>query len=300
MTKAASSRPRRARVFARLVVLGALLFGARRWLVPADAERRSVVVRVEEGASPAQIDAAIETAILLDVAKRERWARSDAVVRERMLRGVGVIEDVSTGVNAAVDRGIALGLHESDNIARERLLSNARRELAREPGGSSPSDDETASYVRANEARYRAPSRTRFQQIFLSAQKRGASLEGDAAKLEAALGRDPQSAISMSDPWPWTDSKIPYTRARLDAVAGEGFGAAVEAAPVGAWTGPIRSSFGIHFVRVDDRVEAQSPPLAAVIERARAELESESRKRRFEVEMRRLRARYDVTLETRR
>jgi parvulin-like peptidyl-prolyl isomerase len=67
--------------------------------------------------------------------------------------------------------------------------------------------------------------------------------------------------------------------------------------PPGGWQGPISSSFGAHFVFVDERAKGSLPPLAAVRDAVRREWQNA---RQMEAELklyRTLRDRYQIVVE---
>jgi PPIC-type PPIASE domain len=298
-----ATAPRTLRLLARFFAAGFALFVLRLVLFPPEEPLRPMVVEVAEGASEPEISAAVDESILVDLAVRAGWPRSDAVVRERMLKSLAVVEDVESNPGAAVERAILMGLPERDLIARARLAASARRAL--EHAGPLPeiTDDEIVAHVRANDGRFRTAARVRFGQLFLSADARGARLAEDAAslaeRLETASPADLASLRALADPWPWTPEGTSISEARLDALVGEGFGEAVARAPIARWTGPIRSSFGLHFVRLDAREEGRLPEPHEVRARVEEEIRADRRAARYASALRRLRARYAVSLERR-
>jgi hypothetical protein len=298
-----ATAPGTRRLLARFFAAGVALFALRLALFPPEEPPRPLVVEVAAGASEPEIAAAIDESILVDLAVRAGWSRSDAVVRERMLKSLAVVEDVDANPGAAIERAIAMGLPERDLIARARLAASARRAL--EHAGSEPeiTESEIVAHVRANEGRYRTAARVSFRQLFLSADVRGARLDADAASLAERLATaspaDLASLRALADPWPWTTEGTSISATRLDAVAGEGFGEAVVRAPIAEWSGPIRSSFGLHFVRLDTREEGRLPEPHEVRARVEEEIRADRRSARCSAALRRLRARYAVSLERR-
>src|SRR5689334_441974 len=96
----------------RCVALGVALAMARRLLLPVGETERALVVHVDAGAPADEVARAEQEAMLLDVATRAGWARSDGVVRARMLSNLSVVEDVTNDPNRAVEIALAMGLHE--------------------------------------------------------------------------------------------------------------------------------------------------------------------------------------------
>jgi hypothetical protein len=294
-----AARPSALGTLARFFAAGALLFGVQR-LVDAGAEqRRSLRVEVAHAAEGPEIEAAVDEAVLLDFAVRAGWHRSDAIVRERLLRNLAVAGDAGGDPAATIERAIALGIHTRDPIARQRLVSSARRALERAPNEGAVARGDVHAWVDAHSDRYRAPARVRFRQVFLSAQRRGDALDRDATtiagRIVAGAAAGPEPLLALSDPWPWTDGRTAVSAERLDALFGAGFGDAITEAPIARWSGPIRSSFGLHFVWVDAR-EDPSVSREGVAARATEDLLAARRSARGEARLQTLRDQYDVVL----
>ena len=86
----------------------------------------------------------------------------------------------------------------------------------------------------------------------------------------------------------------------LDLVArdfGEDFAKALEGAPVGQWTGPVRSGFGLHLVRVNTRTPAYVPGLDEARKAVTREWENERRQAALADNYARLLGEYDVVIE---
>ncbi|HSA86582.1 MAG TPA: peptidylprolyl isomerase, partial [Nitrospira sp.] len=89
--------------------------------------------------------------------------------------------------------------------------------------------------------------------------------------------------------------------AAVDLVAkrfGGQFSAQLETVPLGQWTGPVVSGFGLHLVRVRERIPATLPSLEEARSLVAGRWESERRTRALEEHYRRLRQDYRVTIET--
>ena len=79
---------------------------------------------------------------------------------------------------------------------------------------------------------------------------------------------------------------------------GEGFTEQLSTVAPGRWQGPIPSTFGAHFVFVDERVKGSLPPLDTVRDAVRREWQNA---RQIEAEQkfyRTLRDRYEIVVET--
>jgi len=289
--------PASLRLLLRFAALGGLLFAGRRLLSGEEVELRPVTVSVPNGASPAEVTAATDEAILVDLAVRAGLARSDAVVRARLLSALEAAGERAPA-SEAIELALALRLHETDAIARRRLSDLARRNLL----AAAPEPDVTSADLEAELAahpdRYRLPARVQLEQLFFS-NARGPQRDADARAARAALASAASSAASLppADPWPWASGAGATNTDRLDALHGEGFGARVAELPVGAWSEPIGSAFGVHLVRVTAREPGRLMSLAEATPRARAAVREQRRARDLDARLAELRPRYRAELE---
>ncbi|MCB9731242.1 MAG: peptidyl-prolyl cis-trans isomerase [Deltaproteobacteria bacterium] len=268
--------------------------------VAAPAELPVVVVQVASDAAPAAVERATEEALLLEAALDAGLDRRDPFVRERLLadaRATRGGEGAAPADDAAlVAEARAAGFVRRDPLIRQRLAERVR---AMAPAPEDPGDEALAAFVAAHRADFEAPARVTLTQVFL-ASARGAGVEAEAEALVARLRAEepaPAALRGLGDPLLALPLRADQTVAELDRRLGEGFGARVAALPVGRWSGPVRSSFGLHAVRVEARVEAAVPPLGAirpaVLAAYRAREVEPARRARLEA----LRARYDVRVE---
>jgi len=175
-----------------------------------------------------------------------------------------------------------MGLDRDDATIKRRVRQ--KYELISEDAGTEAATDaELVAWRRAHPRSFLQPGVVSFDQRFFA----------DDAAATAALAR--------SDPGPGQPSLLPRTVAAtpLDTVArdfGAGFAAGVAAAPVGQWSGPIASGYGVHLVRVNSRTAPVLPPLAEIRATVEREWENDRRRRAREADYARLRAEYDVTI----
>lgn len=297
MVRPVSTRvPKTLGTLLRFFAAGAILVASRQLVGAGEPPRRPLTVEVPENADEQTVEAAIDEALLLDFAIRAGWHRSDAVVRERLVRNLAVAGDADGATNETIDRAIGLGIHLRDPIARSRLVDSARRALERTEGEPEPTLEQVKRAVEDDPERYRVSARVRFQQVFLSFQRRANKIDDDARDIERRIAGGAAGVEALSDPWPWTATGTWQSTDRLDGALGEGFGAALAEAPLGRFTGPIRSSFGLHFVRVEAREDAHEPPPEAVRARVTENLSTSRRDARLNERIAVLRQGYAVTV----
>jgi hypothetical protein len=193
---------------------------------------------------------------------------------------------------------LALGLDKDDTVIRRRLrlkmefLSQAQAEAA------TPSEAELEAFLKANPDRFRIDPTLAFRQVFLSPERRGEMIEQDVASVLEVLRAKPGT-----DPWTLGDptilpTELPLTRkASIGQIFGGAFAEAVATTPSGTWVGPLKSSFGLHVVHVDESKPGRPATLAEVRDNVAQEWANERRRQAEEAQLAERLKRYRVRIE---
>ena len=190
-------------------------------------------------------------------------------------------------------RAIELGLDQNDTIVRRRLVQRMRFLLEDTSRIDPPSEAQLHSWLENNPATFVQPVKTSFTQLFFSRGTRGAELARDARLALDALERDPNATVE-SDPFFRGRRFDEVTPDEIRRAFGLEFEESLADVPVGRWSGPVRSSYGLHLLRVSHRVAAATPKLDEVRQKVEADWMVAERARRNEQAMARLRARYST------
>ncbi|MFN3672718.1 MAG: peptidyl-prolyl cis-trans isomerase [Bosea sp. (in: a-proteobacteria)] len=157
---------------------------------------------------------------------------------------------------------LALGLDKDDTVIRRRLrlkmefLSQAQAEAA------SPGDAELEVFLQQNADRFSIEPRIALRQVFLNPARRGEAIEQDAATLLATLRETPAPDPStLGDPTILPAGLPPTRKAAIGEIFGGTFAQALDGAAPGTWFGPLRSSFGLHLVVIDESQPARRATL---------------------------------------
>jgi hypothetical protein len=194
--------------------------------------------------------------------------------------------------------GRAAGLDRDDVIIRRRVRQKMEF-LAEDISAPEPSEEQLAAYLRANPERFKTEDRLTFQQVFLSAARRGRAIDDDSKQVANALDRA-EAAVdktALGDPFLLGEEFQAVSHSEVASLFGESFAKQISAMEQGRWQGPISSSFGQHFVHIGERISGVLPPLDAVREAVRREW---SNARRLEAEQKlygSLRQRYEIVVE---
>ena len=210
----------------------------------------------------------------------------------------GLIEDM-VREEMAYREALAMGLDQDDSVIRRRL--RMKMELLAEDTAdfSPPTDADLREYLAEHRDSFRLQPQVSFMHVYLNSDKRGAGVEDSArqilAKLSAA-GRD-VDLESLSDPTMLPKALPLYYVNDIGRLFGEDFSRQIVEIEPGAWTGPIRSGYGLHLVYVHERIAGRDPDLNEIRQQVEREWSARQRKKFKEETYRKLRERYTVIIE---
>jgi len=262
------------------LVLGAAVFGLHSALSSRAADGGSIVI------TRGRIRAIAETFQLT-------WQRPPTKEELQGLVTDAVREEV------LVREARRLGLDQDDAVVRRRLRTKMEilgDEVTQVPA---PTEAQLAEYLARNPEPFLREGLVTFTQVYFSPERRGASVRADATRLLATLQRSP----AMVDPERLGDSLLLEARyehvpeREVTLMFSQAFTHSLAALPVGVWSGPVESTYGLHLVRVD----AHSPSRPATLAEARSEVErawlGEATRRAKEQDYARLLSAYRVVVE---
>jgi hypothetical protein len=161
---------------------------------------------------------------------------------------------------------LKLGLDRDDTLIRRRMQQ--KMEFVTEPSDAFlvADDDALQAFLDAHKAEFRVEPRIAFEQVFLNPKRQG----------ETALARAKQTLQSLKASVPGEippdvgdPTLLPFSMplSPLSGIArnfGETFAANLTDLPENEWAGPIKSPYGLHLVRVTERIDGYDPALAEV------------------------------------
>jgi hypothetical protein len=207
----------------------------------------------------------------------------------------GLIDD-RVQEEIAVREAMAAGLDRDDTIIRRRLRQKFEVMAEEQNAHEAPTDADLSAYLARHADRFTSPATLSFDQIVLDVAETGGD-DGVAATLAKTAiehGADPAKIGRVS----MLPSRV--DRAQLDLVArefGTAFAEGLRTLPINQWTGPFRSAFGVHLVRVTAYAPGAVPPLATVRDAVAREWENERRVAARTESYRKLREHYHVMIE---
>jgi hypothetical protein len=261
------------------LVVGLILFLAAQAWRDAHDQRRIVVTpaRVAELSEKWRLQfGAAPTPAELEGAVRE-YVREEALFRE----------------------GQAMGLDRDDEIVRRRVAQKVEFLNQDRAQPKPPSHAVLRAWFAAHADRYAAPVRTSFTHLYFSPDRPG-DAQARAAQALAALRAGARSDAVDADPYPDQSRFAGMSAEEARRLFGDTeLARSLDAAPLGAWSGPFRSGYGWHLVHVEGREPAGQASYAAVAQQVRADWFAEAQARANAAAMERLIARYRIVREDR-
>lgn len=187
---------------------------------------------------------------------------------------------------------LSLGLDKDDSIIRRRLRQ--KMDFLFEDTVAPPQDVELRAFFEAHQGKFRTETLISFQQAFINA-KHHEDPEADAQRLLERL----QSGDAQAD----GDSMLlaeGYRQTPISRIAelfGDDFARQLSTIHPGRWGGPIKSSFGLHLVRVIEMDDARLPTFEAVRDVVLREWFAQNRATALDEQYQRLRTNYNVRID---
>jgi hypothetical protein len=190
---------------------------------------------------------------------------------------------------------LALGLDQNDTILRRRLmqkmefLSNDLAEL------NQPDEAALNKYFLDNQEKYELPAKVSFTHIYFSLDKRGAKASEDAESVLSGLNvpRAPEKGDSFMMQYDF----VQETPFEVERLFGKDFAGQLFTLEKNTWQGPIESGYGLHLVRISEKIDSRMPELASVIDKVRTDLMFEQRQKMNKEIYERFKERYEIVVE---
>ncbi len=186
-----------------------------------------------------------------------------------------------------VREAMRLGLDVDDPIIRRRLRAKMEFLATAEIQNMEPTDAELQRYYDTKKSLYAAKHAFSFDQQFLGEDENVAQ---DSMRAMLQGKTPPSQALSVPQS---------MESAEWDSVSrqfGDDFANNLRNAPQGKWSGPVRSGFGWHAVRVRNVVAAGTPALSAVRRRVSNDWRAETQSKREAAAYQALLDGYDIRI----
>jgi hypothetical protein len=253
-------------------VLGALVYGAASYF--------------DDDSSRYRIDAGPDRRARIEATYREQYGIAPTPQQ------VGYLLDQYVRSEILYREGLALGLERDDEIVRRRVVQKIEFVNEDLEVGAQPERGSLIEYFQQHRARYETAPRVSFTQVFFCGDRGGEATAKARAGAALASGPSPSAPGDL-----FAEGSVFKALSRIDTdkLFGESeLSTALFTAPVGAWSGPFKSAFGWHLVRIDRSEPAQAVTLQSVELRVKADYLADLRARRNAQEFRKIAGKYQV------
>ena len=219
----------------------------------------------------------------------------DPVVYQRLLRNMnflGLAEGKSD--EQRYEQALEMRLHLGDEVVKRRLIQIVEQLMLASNPPAVPAEDEILAEFAARKQELRRPPRYSIEHVYFN-RERESEAEQLIARIDSeALG--PEQAREMGSPFLPGYRFKRQTPEQLSRHFGAAFVLNLEQAgpTAGQWVGPVRSTYGLHYVYV----EALEPSRDATLEEVRPllvrDLESRARAAALQKSIESLRQDYEV------
>jgi hypothetical protein len=158
-----------------------------------------------------------------------------------------------------------LGLDRDDTVIRRRLRQKIEIITEEASASAQPSDKQLQTYLDKHRDDFRGESRLAFSQIFLDPSRRGDAINSDAKSILDQLQRRVTSTNwqKLGDQLFMLKREYSLSGEREIATTfGAEFASSLLDLKIGEWSGPVRSGYGLHLVRIDSSEPARPAVLA--------------------------------------
>jgi len=264
------------------LVVGALLFGLYSHLNPVEEKLADNVIVISAG----DINR-------LSASWAQRWDRPPT---EDELKG---LIDAYVREEVYYREALALGLDKNDTVLRRRLMQKMEFLSDDIADLNTPRETDLQKYFTDNLDKYELPGRVSFTHIYFSYDKRGEQVIADAEKALATIREDEtlHRAPEKGDTFILQYDFAMEEPAEITRIFGEDFSNRLFTLEQGSWQGPVMSGYGLHLVRVVDKVAASTPEFVDVVNQVRSDWEVDQRERINREIYQRFRDRYEVIID---
>lgn len=157
--------------------------------------------------------------------------------------------------------GLTMGLDENDPVIRRRVAQKIEF-IAEGMIDVRPEEADLQTWLDEHPDNYRVPAIYTLRQAFFDPDRHGDRL--DAVLAEALAELRSGEIILAGDPTLLPERLDVIAEDVLGRVIGVDFAAALKGLPVGEWTGPVESDFGLHLVYIESVEHGRLPALEEI------------------------------------
>lgn len=190
---------------------------------------------------------------------------------------------------------VGLGLDKNDPLIQRRMRQKLEFIFEDITSLTDPSDEALTLYMNEHKDKFSKKPQLSFEQIYLNYdnhQDIKAAAENILEKLNE--GGNPEA---FGDPLMIESSYRLLSQDEIKRRFGERFSLSIVTLPVGSWSGPVRSGYGVHLIRVTEKIEGRLPELNEIREKVKNEWLLDAQKKLKDETFNKLLEDYEVIVE---
>jgi len=241
------------------------------------------------------IDSELERDLLFQHALAMELHLYDTVVYQRLLRNMQFLQlGEGKSDQELYEQALELRLHLGDEVVKRRLIQVMEQLLLAANPPAEPSEEELKAEFAARKEELRRAPRYSIEHLYFS-REREPEVPGVVATI-TEQGLDVKQAREKSSPFLPGYRFVEQSPDQLARHFGAEFVSNLEKAgpQAGQWLGPIRSTYGLHYVFVSAVQPARDATLEEVRPQLMRDLQSRARSAALRESIARLRNRYEV------
>ena len=144
-----------------------------------------------------------------------------------------------------------LGLDRNDTIVRRRLAQKLAFLVDDTSRIVEPTDEQLRQFYDTNTERFRSEARVSFAQVFFNPARRvNAESDAEAALVSISTMAGDDRATTIGDPILLETEFHDVDAGTVSNLFGDDFTRTIFSLKPGSWTGPVKSGYGVHIVRI--------------------------------------------------
>lgn len=266
------------------LLLGAALFGV--FTFVAEPEEEDISANREIVVTPGRIE-------MLAANFAKVWQRppSDTEL-------TGLIEDFIRE-EIFYREALALGMDRDDTIIRRRLRQKLEFITTDLADQIEPTEADLQATLEGDPETYRIDPVVSFEQVFIDPKKHGDDLEQvlSETRVQITAAKSPDELAALGDRLMIPPALESVSTFEIDRTFGRGFGDEIAALELGQWSEPLRSGYGLHFIRLLDKIDARLPTVDDIRDDLERDWRVQKQKETADAFYTALRDRYTITVE---
>jgi len=163
-----------------------------------------------------------------------------------------------------------------------------------------PGDEMLEAYLRENGEKFMIPGKTRITHVTVNELKYGKDTGKRANELLTKIRSEKLSPkeASLLEKKAFVEPALPpLPDKEIQRKFGYRFTNILKEAPVGEWSGPIPSRYGVHLVYIHERTEPYVPPLKNIRKKVKGRLLHKLADEWLDLRLEQLKQEYDIVIE---